>query len=120
VSAVEPYLVLVLIVVAGYLLLIRPGRNRAKQAANLQSALSPGDEVMLTSGVFATVRSVSADEMHVEVAPGVVLRVHRQAVARIVIDQPSGPPDAADDGYESPDATVDGRSDDSDSDRGVI
>ena len=55
-SQLEAYLPLVLLVVVGYLLLIRPARRRAQAAAALQSALLAGDEVMLSSGLFGTVR----------------------------------------------------------------
>lgn len=66
-----------------WLLVIRPAQRRAKQTAALQSALSVGDEVMLTSGVFGTIVGDAEDHLELEVAPGVVIRVVRGAVASI-------------------------------------
>lgn len=87
-SQLEAYLPLVLLVVVGYLLLIRPARRRARATAELQSALSAGDEVMLSSGIFGTVVSVVDEIAQVELTPGTVVRVHRGAVTQIVVDRP--------------------------------
>ncbi len=73
-----------------YLLFIRPARKRAQEAASLQEALSVGDEIMLTSGIFGHVTDVVDDKVSLEVAPGVVLTAHRGAVAKIVHDEPAG------------------------------
>lgn len=72
-----------------YLLLIRPTRKRAQEASKLQSSLSVGDEIMLTSGMFGRVESLEGEIVAVEVARGVVVRVHRGAVGRIVTDTPA-------------------------------
>ncbi len=72
-----------------YLLFIRPARKRAQATASLQQALSVGDEVMLTSGIFGHVTGVADDRVNVEVAPGVVLTTHRGAVAQIIHDEPA-------------------------------
>lgn len=94
------YLPLVLLVVVGYLLLIRPARRRAQAASALQSAISPGDEVMLSSGLFGTVVDIADEVVRVELAPGVVVRLHRGAVTQIIKDQPPVglPPDDDDAG----------------------
>ncbi len=88
------YLPLVLLVILGYLLLIRPARKRASAAQQLQNALSPGDEVMLTSGIFASILEVSDETARVEIAPGIIVRVHRRAIGQIVRDLQ--PPDDSD------------------------
>ncbi len=83
------FLPLVLILAVGYLLLIRPARRRARDASHLQSALSIGDRVMLTSGIYGTITGVVDEEASIEVASGVVVRVHRAAVAKIIHDEPA-------------------------------
>ncbi len=80
---------LVILVVIAYLLLIRPARKRARDVAAVQQALSPGDEVMLNSGIFATVVAVDAESIDLEVSPGVVVKAHRAAVGRIITDVPA-------------------------------
>ena len=88
-SQLEAYLPLLLILLLGYLFLIRPARRRAQAVQQLQSALSPGDQIMLTSGIFATIVDVDAESARVELAPGVVIRVHRKAVGQIVTASPA-------------------------------
>ncbi len=86
---VAQLLPILLLVVFAYLLLIRPARKRAAEATALQAALSTGDEVMLTSGIFGRVESLVDDAtVAVEISPGVVLRVHRGAIGKIVDDSP--------------------------------
>ncbi len=86
-SQLQGFLPLVLLLVVGYLLLVRPARKRARATSNLQSALSPGDEVMLSSGLFATVIDVQDEIATVELGPGTVVRVHRGAVTQIIVDR---------------------------------
>ncbi|HEX2499317.1 MAG: preprotein translocase subunit YajC [Actinomycetes bacterium] len=67
-----------------YFLIIRPARNRQRQAVQVQSSLSPGVEVMTTAGLFARVSSVEDDVVVLEVAPGVHSRYAKQAIMRVI------------------------------------
>ena len=67
-----------------WLLIIRPAQRRQKELGRMQSSLDVGDEVMLTSGVFGTVRSLADDHAMVEVAAGVQLKVARGAIGSVV------------------------------------
>ena len=67
-----------------WLLLIRPQARRARELAHMQSTLEVGDEVMLTSGVYGTVRALDDDVAQVEIADGVTIRVARGAVGQVV------------------------------------
>ena len=60
----------------------------------MQSTLEVGDEVVLTSGVFATVRDLDEDVAQVEIAAGVTVKVARGAVGQVVRAQ-EAPDDAA-------------------------
>ena len=82
-DAVAQILPIVAIAAIFWLLIIRPASRQRKQAAELQAALAVGDDVMLTSGIFGTIVDNSADELQVEIAPGVVIRVVRGAVASV-------------------------------------
>jgi len=78
---------LLLIVAAGaafYFLIIRPGKQRQKQQQEMIRALQPGAEVMTTAGIFGTVAVVTEEELSLEVAPGMFIRVLPAAVARVV------------------------------------
>jgi preprotein translocase subunit YajC len=83
---VDPFSLL-LIVAAGagfYFLIIRPGQQRQKKQQQLISALGPGAEVMTTAGIFGTIAVVTDDEISLEIAPGVFMRILPAAIARVV------------------------------------
>jgi len=77
----------VLIALVFWLLIVRPQRRRARDLANTQSALQVGSEVMLTSGIFGRVASLEDQTLHLELSPGTVVKVSRQAVVRVVVDE---------------------------------
>lgn len=87
------FLPLVGIALLFWLLLIRPQARRQKELARMQSALKAGDEVMLTSGIFGTLQESSDDQLRVEIADGVTIRVARGAIGslaqeRLASDEP--------------------------------
>lgn len=88
--ALLPYL---LIAVVFFVFVSRSNRRRRASAQAVQSALEPGTRVVTTGGLFATVRSVEDDVLHLEVAPGVQCRYARNAVARVLVDEPEAPAD---------------------------
>ena len=85
---------LILLVLAGALLvfMIFNSRKRMKKMKEEQAQKAaqtvPGVEVMLQSGIFGTIVSYDADDLdkpaEIEIAPGTVIKVHTQAIARIV------------------------------------
>ena len=82
---------IVAIAVIFWLLIIRPASRQRKQAAELQSQLSVGDDVMLTSGIFGTIVDTTGDNLELEIAPGVVVEVVRGAVASVRRDLAEAP-----------------------------
>jgi preprotein translocase subunit YajC len=71
-----------------WLLIIRPQSRRTKALQQLRSTLQPGDRVMLTSGIYATLRSSDGDRATVEIAPGTVVEIATAAIASVdVADQ---------------------------------
>ncbi len=85
---------LLLLVVLLYVLVIRPARRKARQVSSLQAALTVGDDIMLTSGIFGSIAGLDDDRVRVTVSDGVVLTVHRGAVGEIVRDVPGSADDA--------------------------
>ena len=83
-------LIFPLILVAGYLLLMRPARNRQRQMAQTRSQITPGVEVVTTAGLIATVVETDDETVTLEIAPGVHSRFLRQAVVRVV-EEPAAP-----------------------------
>lgn len=78
------FLPILVIVLAFWFLIVRPARKRQVQARQLQHGIAVGEEVMLTSGIFGRVAGLADETLELEIAPGVVVTAHRQAVARIV------------------------------------
>jgi preprotein translocase subunit YajC len=77
---------LILIVVVFYFLLIRPQRKRQQQQAQLQNQIQPGQRVMTTAGMIATVAAVEDDAIVLEIAPGVEARFVKQAIGQVIDD----------------------------------
>lgn len=80
---------LILIAVLGlamYFLFLRPQRARQRLAQQMRSALEPGAEVVTTAGLYATVHSVDEEDgtVQLEVAPGVVSKFAKGAIARVI------------------------------------
>ena len=75
-------LMLVLMGAAFYFLLIRPQQKRAKKQQEMTNSLEPGTRVMLSSGVFGTIRHVGERQAIIEIAPGIEMTVVKQAVVK--------------------------------------
>ncbi|MGJ3403091.1 preprotein translocase subunit YajC [Glutamicibacter sp. Je.9.36] len=99
---------LILMVALFAVLIFMMFRGRKKQAAQqekLKNNTVPGAKVMTNSGIFGTVVGVDAeDRVQVEVAPGVVLNLHRQAIATF-LDKDAATPAVADGAAESASTT---------------
>lgn len=65
---------------------MRPQAKKLREQQEMQSALTEGDRVVLTSGVFGTIRHMGDKQAVVELAPGVSLTVLRGALLRKVAD----------------------------------
>ena len=70
------------LIVVGYFLIIRPQQKRTKEAKELQASLQEGSRVMMSGGIFGTIRHMGDKQVVVEVSPGVELTFVRQAIIR--------------------------------------
>jgi len=104
----NPYLFPIIIVALFgllYFVMIRPQRNRQRQAQQMQSQVMPGQRVRTTAGMYATVVSIDGDDVMLEVAPGVNVKYMRRAIMGVVDD--TGDTMHSDDTVQS-DGQVDG------------
>lgn len=83
-ESLSTLLPILLIGVVFYLLIMRPARNRQRKQAEMMSALAPGTKVMTTAGVYGTLVSIDDEDAEVEIAPGVVIRVVKAAIGKVV------------------------------------
>lgn len=55
-------------------------RRRARAMHEFQASVQVGDAVVTTAGLYGRVAALDATVVHLEVAPGVVLRFDRRAI----------------------------------------
>lgn len=79
----ELQLLVILVAFVGFwFILIRPTRNAQRRTQELQSSLQVGDRVIISAGIFGTITSLDGERVGLEIAPGTVVTVARQAVVR--------------------------------------
>ena len=85
-SPLTPLLFFGVLIVGFYFLLIRPQRRQQQQQRELANNVDPGDQIVTLGGIFGTITEVDDDEgtILLEVAPGVEIRMLKQAVSRRV------------------------------------
>ncbi|HEY3723182.1 MAG TPA: preprotein translocase subunit YajC [Acidimicrobiia bacterium] len=83
-------LYLALLAVAFFILIVRPQRRQMAARRALIASLEVGDEVITAGGIYGTILEMSDISLEVEVAPGIVLTVAREAVS----SRPAPPADA--------------------------
>ncbi|MGF1463874.1 MAG: preprotein translocase subunit YajC [Maricaulaceae bacterium] len=66
-----------------YFLIIRPQQKRLKQHRDMVAGLRRGDEVVTQGGMIGKIQRVADDEVQVELAEGVKVRVVRQTIAEV-------------------------------------
>jgi len=68
-----------------WVLLIRPQRAKQQQQQRMLSSVEPGDEILTVGGLFGIVQEIDEDDdLVVEIAEGIHVRVARRAVATVV------------------------------------
>ncbi len=76
---------MVLIFGVFYMLLIRPQQKKAKQHRELLEALRRGDRIITSGGIIGLItKVVDANELIVEIAQGVKVRVARSMVSTVI------------------------------------
>ena len=84
-NALIQFLPLVLIFVVFYFLLIRPQQKKQKDHRAMLEALRRGDRIVTGGGFFATVsKVVSPEEVEVDLAPNVRVRVLRSTITSVL------------------------------------
>ncbi|TFD69550.1 preprotein translocase subunit YajC [Cryobacterium gelidum] len=66
--------------------MFRNGRKRKKDQEALQATMVPGADVMTNFGMYGTIIAIDeeANKVELQIAPGVVVEIHRQTIARVV------------------------------------
>ena len=78
------YIFILVLLLLMWFLLIRPQRKRQVEQQRMIDALRDGQEVVTAGGLYGTVMGVYEDEVRVEIAKGIEVRVAKRAIAGIV------------------------------------
>ena len=81
-----PVIIIAVVLALGYLLLVVPSRRRQRAHQAMQDEIAAGDEIITAGGIHAVVREAGETELSVEIAPGVVVKLDRRAVAAVSRD----------------------------------
>ena len=81
----QDFIPLILIFAIMYFLLIRPQQKKVKQHQNMVASLRRGDQVVTQGGLMGKVSKVKDEnEIEVEVADGVKVRVVQNTIAQVL------------------------------------
>lgn len=84
-ATLTSFVPLVLIFIIMYFLLIRPQQRKLKEHRNMVDALRRGDQVVTQGGIVGKVTHVGENnEIHVEIAEGVKVKVIRSTIAQVI------------------------------------
>jgi preprotein translocase subunit YajC len=84
-SALVQFLPFIMIFIVFYFLLIRPQQKKQKDHKTMLSALRRGDRIVTGGGMLGTVnRVVNDNEVEVDIAPGVRVRLLRSTIASVL------------------------------------
>ena len=78
------YIFILALLALMWFMLIRPQRRRQQDAQRLLETIGVGKEIVTAGGLYGTVTAVDGDEVRLEVADGVEVRIAKRAVAGVV------------------------------------
>ena len=81
------YLFILVMLAVVWVFLIRPRQRKMREQQRQVAALQAGDEIVTAGGLYGTVQAIEGDEVHVEIARSVVVRVARRAVAAVLTEK---------------------------------
>jgi preprotein translocase subunit YajC len=81
------FLPLIAIFAVFYFVLIGPERKNRKKREEMLKQLSKGDEVLTTSGMYATVAAIQNDEVTLQISDNVRARFTRAAIQTVLSDK---------------------------------
>jgi preprotein translocase subunit YajC len=105
----QGYVFILVLLALMWFMLIRPQRRRQAEAQRLVDQLVPGKEIVTAGGLYGTVTEVHDDEVRIEVAKGVQVRIAKRAVAAIVGEEAEEPHEVAAEPEEQSPATLPSR-----------
>ncbi|HZP74258.1 MAG TPA: preprotein translocase subunit YajC [Gaiellaceae bacterium] len=87
------FLIIIILLAAGWLLLVVPSRRRRAAHAAMQDGVDVGDEVITAGGLHGVVKTVEDELVELEIAPAVVVKLDRRAIAAVATEVEVEPDD---------------------------
>ncbi|HEY8727395.1 MAG TPA: preprotein translocase subunit YajC [Gaiellaceae bacterium] len=78
------YIFILALLALMWFMLIRPQRRRQQDARRMLEQIGVGKEIVTAGGLYGRVTAVAGDEVRIEIADGVEVRIARRAVAAVV------------------------------------
>jgi preprotein translocase subunit YajC len=67
--------------------MIRPRQRQMRAQQRQIAALEVGDEIVTAGGLYGTVRRIEGDDVRVEIAPNLEVRIAKRAVAGVLTEK---------------------------------
>jgi preprotein translocase subunit YajC len=80
------FIIILILFAAIWLIFVMPARRRRNQHAAMQDSVEVGNEIITAGGLHGVVTAMGEDVVEVEVAPSVVVRLDRRAIAAVARD----------------------------------
>lgn len=77
-------LLIVAMIVVFYFFMIRPQSKKQKEIKKAREALSVGDKIVTSGGIYGKIREINDVTFIVEIAPGVSIKVDKTSVFPVV------------------------------------
>jgi preprotein translocase subunit YajC len=84
------FLIIIVAFLLLWLIVVRPQRRRQSQQQQMLGDLRVGDEVLTAGGIYGTVSRLDEDEVTVQIAPKVEVKVARRAIAGVTREPEPG------------------------------
>jgi preprotein translocase subunit YajC len=84
---VSAYIFIIALLALMWFMLIRPQRRRQQEAQRMLEQIGVGKEIVTAGGLYGTVTAVDGDEVRLEIADGVEVRIAKRAVAGVVSEE---------------------------------
>jgi preprotein translocase subunit YajC len=84
------FLIIIVAFLVLWLIVVRPQRRRQSQQRQMLGDLRVGDEILTAGGIYGTISRLDEDEVTVEIAPNIEVRVARRAIAGVTREPEPG------------------------------
>jgi preprotein translocase subunit YajC len=88
---VPGYVFILVLLVLMWFMLIRPQRRRQLDAQRLIDSVRVGSEIVTAGGLYGTVTAIEDDEVRLEIADGIQVRIAKRAIAGTVSEDEEEP-----------------------------